>query len=129
MNSIPSKLSDILFKLEFIGMIKLNQKVCMYDFSFVESNSIFGSIKRTIRNENRETNIKEIRSIINDAFLLINEYKDTNFFNLIIEKLNKSKVGISNLKQTYHDDPKMIGMINIILDDLNIQINQYTKQE
>lgn len=123
---LPQKLADNLFKLEFLSLIRRNQKVCMYDYSLVDAKSLIGSIKRIIRNENRESNILEIKNIITETISLLTEYKESKYFTLIMEKLIKSKSGISSLLVTYHDDAKIICLINVILDELDIQIEKFS---
>ena len=128
MDKLPANVRDNLFKLEFLGMIKRNQKVCMYDYSLVDSKSLIGSIKRSLMNETRDSNIREINNIINESISLINEYKDTEYFPLMMGKLIKAKDGVTTLQITYADDPKTISLINVIIDELSLNIEKFSTE-
>ena len=65
-----------------------------------------------IKNHNNIMAIPE--SIIND-------------FTLIIDKMEKSKEGISNLSKTYKDDVTTVQQLDKIIDNCNTMISNFTK--
>lgn len=120
--SIPNPLRDLLSKLEFLGMIKQKQKVCMNDMSFVGANSWQGSIKRNRGGESRTNLVLCITQIIEETIDAIKQYTNTEFLHLIYNSLNKARTGINNLIDTYSDDPNFIGKIRVCIMNIDLQL-------
>jgi len=123
-NIIPEPLRDLLGKLVFLSMIEKGKKPCMHDMTFVKSNSWSGAVKRALTGEGRKGMIIHINQIIDTAIAAIDEYKDTEFLSLIVNKLALCKVGIENLMTTYQKHPDTVAKIKVCLDNINIQLEK-----
>jgi hypothetical protein len=123
-NSIPDPLRDLLSKLVFLSMIEKGRKPCMHDMTFVKSSSWMGSLRRAVAGEGRKSMIIHINQIVDTAIQAIEEYRDTEFLSLIVNKLAMSKIGIENLITTYQKHPDTIAKIRICVDNINIQLEK-----
>lgn len=122
--SIPTTLSDLLGKLEFLGMINRGKKPCMGDMTFVDGNSLWGALVRAYKGEGHKGMLAHINQIIEQTVEAINEYKDTEFLPIIITALHKAKIGINNLNTTYKDQPAVTSKINVIITNINHQLKK-----
>lgn len=123
-NSIPDPLRDLLGKLVFLSMIEKGRKPCMHSMTFEKSTSWSGAIRRAFAGEGRKSMIIHINQIVDTAILAIEEYRDTEFLPLIVNKLAIAKVGIENLITTYQKHPDTIAKIKICIDNINIQLEK-----
>lgn len=124
-HSIPSTLRELLSKLEFLGMIERGQKPCMGDMTFVDGNSFWGAIMRAFKGEGSKGMLAHINQIVEQTVESIEEYKDTEFLTIIINTLNKAKIGIGNLSTTYDGQPAVTSKINVIVANINHQLKKY----
>jgi hypothetical protein len=118
--SIPSSLKSLLTKLEFLSMIERGKKPCFSDMSFVSSNSWYGSWKRLLAGENRKNLLFEIEQIIDQAILALQEFNNTQYLNIILENITKSKIGLENLVLTYSEHPNTVSRLRVFI--LNIEL-------
>jgi len=123
-NTIPEPLRDLLGKLVFLSMIEKGKKPCMHDMTFVKSSSWSGAFKRAMQGEGRKGMIIHITQIIDSAISAIDEYRDTEFLPLIVNKLSMAKVGIENLITTYQRHPDTVAKIKVCIDNINIQLEK-----
>jgi len=124
-HSIPSTLRELLSKLEFLGMIERGQKPCMGDMTFVDGNSFWGALMRAFKGEGSKGMLAHINQIVEQTVESVEEYKDTEFLPIIINTLNKAKIGINNLNTTYSDQPAVTSQINVIIANINHQLRKY----
>lgn len=66
----------------------------------------------------------QINAIIDRAIDAIREYKDTEFFPLILDKLARARMGIGSLKLTYKDAPDIVAKLVVCIDNINIQLQK-----
>ena len=123
-NTIPPTLRELLTKLDFLAMITKGIKPCLTDMTFVDAKSWYGAWKRFVSGENREMMILHIDNIIEQTITAINEYGKTEFLSLIIVKLDKTRIGIENLKSTYIQHPYTISKLNTILGNIQHQLDK-----
>lgn len=128
-NSIPIPLKDLLSKLHFLGCIQRGSKINMSDKSFSDASSWFAAIKRSFSGEGRDTMIADINRIIEETIHAIDHYAETDFLPLLIEYLEKAKIGIQNLTATYQDDPNIISQLTVAIENVNIQLKTHKKQK
>lgn len=122
--TIPSSLREILTKLEFLAMIGKGKKPCMVDKSFVDSDSWYGALKRTVMGEGRKGMMIQINETIDLTIDAINQYQETEFIFLIVESLRRAKNGICNLKSSYINRPEIIADINVCLSNIQLQLDK-----
>ena len=85
--SIPQQLRELLARLEFIGMIGLNQKPCMNSLTFVDADSWIGAFKRALSGEGRRSMILNLQSIITSSGRALEQYHKTDYLPLLIKNL------------------------------------------
>jgi len=125
LQSIPSTLRELLSKLEFLGMIERGQKPCMGDMTFVDGNSLWGALIRAFKGEGSKGMLAHINQIIEQTVEAVDEYKDTEFLPIIVNTLNKAKIGINNLGTTYNGQPAVTSKINVIIANINHQLRKH----
>lgn len=123
-HSIPATLRDLLSKLEFLSMIERGKKPCMGDMTFVDGNSFWGALMRAFKGEGNKGMLVHLNQIIEQTVEAIEEYKDTEFFPIIINTLAKAKLGIGNLITTYKEQPSVVSQINVLLSNINLQLKK-----
>jgi len=106
-------------------MIERGQKPCMGDMTFVDGNSFWGAILRAFKGEGSKGMLAHINQIVEQTVESIEEYKDTEFLPIIINTLNKAKIGIGNLSTTYDGQPAVTSQINVIIVNINHQLRKY----
>lgn len=121
--SMPASLRELLTKLSFLGMLKEGKKPCMNDLSFVDANSFYGSIVRMLSGENRNSGMMSINQIIDQTITAINEYRETEFIDLIVKTLYESKQGISTMEVTYKNRPGIVSSVKMCVQNIDIQLN------
>jgi hypothetical protein len=123
--SIPPSLRNLLTKLEYISMIERGQKPCFSDMTFVNSNSWVGAWKRLFSGENRKNLLFEIEQIIDRTILAIEEYTNKDYVKLLLENLNKAKVGIENLILTYTEHPDTVSNLRVHIINIDLTLKKH----
>lgn len=126
-SGIPTTLSDLLSRLEFLSQIQPGQKVCMSDYTLIDTRSWISWTHRSMLRENRSISLSNINQVIERSINAINEYVETEFMGLLIEAMNKAYTGISNLKAAYESDPWTLSAINVCLSNIKMQLKKYKK--
>lgn len=123
--SIPAPLHELLVKLGIIGMIEPGKKLNVNTMTFSDSTSWLGSFTRSVNGESRKNLMTHLNNIIQQTIAAINEYRETEFCKLIVNKLAQAKLGIQALQNTYQSDPHIKSQIEVILTNVDIQLNVY----
>jgi hypothetical protein len=115
-------IEEIVINLKLLETLDKNQKLVTRDsYLNIESRSLIPEfIRRWNRQDNRNETILKINNIINQAIVNINNEK----YN-IKEYLYKSKIGISNLKQTYSTCSQTCARLDILLDKIKTSLEGY----
>ncbi len=124
-NSIPVALQTLLADLDFLSQIERNTKPCYKNRVLVNANSWFGAIYRMFKGENRNNVMLKVEQIITHAVEAIGNKIYNEHLGLIINSLDKARNGLENLKFTYESDPDMKARINVQIENIDIQLNQY----
>jgi hypothetical protein len=68
-----------------------------------------------------------VNQTIEQTVEFIEDYKDTEFFSIIIEKLANARIGIANLAITYtkENQPSVVSRINVILSNVDLTLKKY----
>lgn len=122
---IPIDLRELLAKLKFLSMIQSGNKVNTNTMSFVDSDSWYGAVRRALNHENRKVTLDFVNTTIDQTIEYVNKHEKSEFLELIINRLNAARVGISELLVTYREDPKFISNITVSLDNIDIQLSKY----
>jgi len=133
------KVQDVIGRLKFISKIKSGEKLNVRELFVRDNDSVLQRVIRTIRNfgtylsasdvvESKEATITFIQDTLNQAINLImiyckedDEFKK-NVASIIVENLEKSKIGIKNSIETYQNDRKFISRVEAIIQTMEIRI-------
>lgn len=119
---------EIISRLKFIGKIQKGEKVNV-KYMYVQPEGFATKFSRTLINQcNRQSCLIFIKNTIVRSFELASAYKLSNKecdqltrMN-ILKDLRISKQGISNLKDTYKDDLKIICDFDTLIEDIDSKL-------
>ena len=128
----------LLINLKIISKIQKNGRISRsYDgLLSLESDTMYQAIKRFIFKDSRRQTVFEINSIITETVdtmhrLLESKYildYDSNSYIdsviMLIEELEKCRLGIENLKFTYKSDENICSQIDIVILKINNGIKE-----
>lgn len=123
-------ISKTISNLKFISNIPIGHKLNI-NFMITEPNTILTATKRTFLygNETRTKTKDFIETTINRAFEILNSsycnQENINYIKKLLIELNNSISGISNLRQTYHDDIHFCGELDTVIDKIKIEVNKF----
>lgn len=123
-NSFPATLYDLLVKLEILSMIEPGKKINMGTMTFIDSSSWLGAFQRSLSGEGRKGLMMHINQIVQQSINAIDEYNETEFCAIIVNRLAKAKIGIQHLITTYQADPSIVAQINICISNINLQLTK-----
>jgi hypothetical protein len=123
-NSIPTPISNLLSKLGVIAQIDRGDKLNLCTMTFTESTSWVGALSRYFSGDNRKDLIDFLRQTIQDATDLVNEFKNTVYAKIIVDKLTMAKIGIQNLANTtYRSDPLTVSELQICITNIDLVLD------
>ena len=120
-------IEEIIINLKILEKIDKNQKlITRGSYLNIEPTSLIPEcLRRWNRQDNRHETIKKINAVINTAieFLQRGDTNNDKFFN-VKEYIEKSKLGINNLKETYATCNQTCARLDIIIDKINKVIEE-----
>jgi hypothetical protein len=126
MDNIKEHISN----LKFISKINPGDKIDTVNM-FRSGPSIFTSLMRTLRFDNRLNTLKFINATIQGTFELLEylERSNSSLFDSIVSDLHAAEKGLENLKETYSDDVKFQCDIDTLLQIIRAKVEEkcYTK--
>lgn len=124
-STIPQPLRELLSKLEFLSMTQKNQKPCIYDSSFVDADSWYGSFKRFLNGESNITLLVFIDQTIDQTIDCLKDYRDTKFHKILLDALSGAREGIKILINTsYKDNPKALSKLKVCITNIDLQLGK-----
>jgi len=103
---------------------KINTK-----FMFLQNETLTSKLSRSIfYNDSRSNTIKFIQGTLESAFEILFRHKNTKKLSdkqsclNIINDLNKTKLGLGNLKYTYKSDTKFVCDIDMIIENIDVRM-------
>ena len=128
--------NEVLTNLKFLGKIEKGQKIVISTMT-LQSDGIFTKLLRTFyyTTENRHKTLKFIERTLTTCFSLIaamqhsTRFEDKESLRQILADLEKSLTGLSNLKETYADDPWTVSAIEKQSENVHAKLKQYTNTE
>ncbi len=115
-------IEEVIINLKILEKIDKNQKlITRGSYLNIEPASLIPEcLRRWNRQDNRHETIKKINNVINTAieFLQRGDTNNDKFFN-VKEYIEKSKLGINNLKETYATCNQTCARLDIIIDKIN----------
>lgn len=120
--------NEIMGRLKFIGQIKKGDKINVRHMQ-IQSDTMLTRISRTFLNpDTRSNTLTFFRNTINRCFEIVINYsknrkpstemKKSN----ILQDMEKAKIGLVNIKDTYANDVKFCCDIDILLQDIDAKI-------
>jgi len=120
---MPSTLQEILIRLKYIGGIKRGVKLNIQNLSYSDS-SWFETIRRSLSGEGRAHTQEFLKNVVSSSLDIINDYKDSEFIETILEHLSNTVVGLENLRETYRMDPEFECRVSTIIENVNFQLDK-----
>jgi hypothetical protein len=125
---------EMISRLKFIGKINKNEKINTYDIC-VQPNNVWTSLSRTLVGvESKETTFSFIRITVDRVFGILEkynrmgkqqhsfpEYNDSMRSNLI-QDLNNSLAGLTNIKSTYREHIKFCCDLETIIQEITSRV-------
>lgn len=140
-NDVYDRAQDIIGKLKFIGKIKEGEIIDVQSLTLHPSGWIT-SVYRTIKNlftkvESRDITLEFVNEALEEGLELANLYYsscgDESFHkrigNLLVQSLQESRKGISNLKSTYGNDAMYTARIEAMLSMLDAKLKNILDSE
>lgn len=114
-------IEEIIVNLKLLEKLDKNQKlITRGSYLNIESRSLVPEfIRRWNRQDSRHETIRKITSVVNFAIGYIQNGSNPEHVFNIKEYLEKSKVGISNLKETYATCNQTCARLDVILDKID----------
>lgn len=123
-NSIPSHLKDLLSKANFISSIKRGEKPNVIDMTTTASNSWFGWYTRWKAGECKRVTITFIERVSDELIRSIIDYKDSDYLYIILDSLDRMKIGINNLNETtYKSETIFTSRAEVVVQNIDLQLS------
>jgi hypothetical protein len=122
-------IEEIIINLKLLNKVEKNQKIITRgEYLNIEPKTIIPEcIRRWNRQDSRHETLRKINSIIDVAIKIMDDpkYKDFSIRKYLLE----SKVGISNLKETYCLCNQTCSRLDILIDKINTKLGIETTQK
>jgi hypothetical protein len=135
-----AKVQQVISRLRFMSKINHGEKINVRAMFVRDNDSVWQRILRSIRNystyisssdivESKEATLQFIQETVNDAITLIAMYSRENdefkkkISAILVDNLEKSKVGIRNLIATYQQDRRFISQAEAVIQTLEARID------
>jgi hypothetical protein len=127
---------DTVSKLKFLAKIKSGEKVDIQSLKMVIADDWGSRLYRTViaRGESRDATLEFARGVIGEAFDLAQRYlaREQAFFrqigNMIVQSLQESKSGLTNLAKTYQSDQMYASRIETLIATLDTKTEDLARQ-
>lgn len=120
--------NEIMGRLKFIGQIKKGDKVNVRHMQ-IQSDTMLTKLSRTFLNpDTRMNTLTFFRNTINRCFEIVVNYSKNKKpstemkKNNILQDMEKAKIGLVNIKDTYSNDVKFCCDIDILMQDIDARI-------
>ncbi len=122
-------IEEIIINLKLLNKVEKNQKlITRGEYLNIEPKSLVPEcIRRWNRQDSRHETLRKINSIIDVSIKIMDDhkYKDYNIRKYLLE----SKLGISNLKETYCLCNQTCSRLDIIIDKINTKLGVESTSE
>jgi hypothetical protein len=120
---------EVITRLKFISMVKRDEKINVKNM-YIQPKNMFTSISRLFNQESRDTTLNFLTMTFNRVFEIITYYTYTQkqidkiLIIGILNDLNLSVNGLSNLQYTYSDDRLFVCHIQTLIEMINSKIRE-----
>jgi|688.fasta_scaffold468373_2 hypothetical protein len=120
---------EVITRLKFISMVKRDEKINVKNM-YIQPKNMFTSISRLFNQENRETTLNFLTMTFNRVFEIITYYTYTQkqidkiLILSMLNDLNLSINGLTNLQHTYTDDRLFVCHIQTLIEMINSKIRE-----
>lgn len=124
-------LSDLFTDLQILSMIKEDDKLCVRDGHIAieqRTHPVKIAVRRWYHNDSRRTMIMEINKIVSQSLSTCKDLQNDTEKQWHLEQFKKHfsniKLGLDNLKRTYHDDATIVARLDVLNDMLEEEVNK-----
>lgn len=122
---------DVISRLKFICQVKKGEKINT-KYMFVQPDGIVTRFSRTFVNiDNRINTLTFIKNTISRSFDIIqlninsNKTSEKHLAINILKDLDKCKIGLNNLKETYVEDSMFNCEIETLIEEIDGKLNEF----
>jgi hypothetical protein len=122
---------ETITRLKFLSKIRKGEKINVMA-NTLQPDSMLTSLSRALLNtDNRQNSLTYIQNSVNSGFQLFTTYirsertSEKKLASQIIKDIIDAKIGINNLKNTYHDDTMFCCSIDTYLQTIDAKIDEY----
>lgn len=125
--ALPFEITNILNKLEFISNIPPHHKVNIQDRTLQHKDSWIGAFRRTFRNVDRDSTLREIQLVIDETARVLKEFdNEPEYIRLIINAFRNAGRSIKKLGESvYSTDPSVMSQITVKNKSIQIYLDKY----
>lgn len=125
--ALPFEITNILDKLEFISNIPPHHKVNIQDRTLQHKDSWIGAFRRTVRNVDRDSTLREIQLIIDETARVLKEFdQEPEYIRLVINAFRNAGRSIKKLGESvYSTDPSVMSQITVKNKSIQIYLDKY----
>lgn len=124
--TIPVALQRLFADAGFLSCAQDNQKPCIGNRYYV-GNSALGFLLRRWERENVDRTKTFIRSTCEEILQNLIQYKSTDFYDIILTKMLKLRVGLTKISHSYRADVTAQDHINDSIMILDMKIPEHIK--
>lgn len=128
--TIPIGLQQLFEDAGFLAAAEDDQKPCIKGKYYVQSDSWLGYLQRRWDREGPDKTKVYVRRVCEQLSQSLNMYVDTNFYDIILIKMVKVRIGVERIANTYrHVDITVHGHLLDSILILDMKIPESVKQE
>lgn len=117
--TIPVHLEALFEMMDFIASAKKGSKPCFNGLYYVDATSWTGAFYRLLKGEKQSgRGNMEIRKCCEEAAQAYEQYKNTPFKKVILEKMVKLRNGIISIRGTYENDDSETATVNHLTNSI-----------
>ncbi len=108
----------LLTKSKFYAMIKVDEKPCINNMTFVSSKSFTGAFYRMVHNESADNLLLHVNLYVNTVGSMLEDHKHSSFYPTVISHGTEALAGLSNLLITYKSRPAVVTKLTVLIQQL-----------
>lgn len=112
---IPMELRTYLQNLIFLSLVKPNDKIDTINLKLDDNNHWGTPIKRYLKGENRDRTVNYVNNVACSVDRMLKTYGKGVYGQMLVENIKKAIQGISNIIETYKNDPGTVSKLSVSL--------------
>lgn len=115
---IPSRLQDLLSKMDFYGQQRSNNKVCVKTRMYVNADSWYGWVYRRMHGESKHDLVLDLKAVMLEFYKC---WEDNPLHHvLMVRYLDRMRNGLVHLLAIYANFAGVVADVTVILETIDI---------